>query len=133
MMDVYLHTELQHSLEQSQLLIDEATVKSLASAKRILQKSLSNPLLQLDAENVMLDRWSDDIKCARGLLNFFLGQVFAASIQSDTDVSVAVENLQSALELFEGVSNEGVKLKFLNVLQQTYNMIGQVIAQYQQD
>ena len=45
-------------------------------------------------------------------------------------MQVAVEALQQTLELLEGVSNEGVKLKFLNVLQSTYNLIGQVIAQY---
>ena len=43
------------------------------------------------------------------------------------------ETLQKSLELFEAVSNEGVKLKFLNVLQTTYNLMGQVMASHQSD
>ena len=39
------------------------------------------------------------------------------NITRDEDVIVTIESLQKTLELFEGVSNEGIKLKFLNVLQ----------------
>lgn len=44
-----------------------------------------------------------------------------------------LDALQKTLELFESVSNEGVKLKFLNVLQKTYNLTGEIIAKHQGD
>ena len=65
---------------------------------------------------MLADRWSDDIKCAQALLNFYHGKVCVASIKGEADVLQAVEVLKRTLELFEGVSNEGVKLKFLNTL-----------------
>ena len=57
-----------------------------------------------------------------------LGQAWEARIATGADVMTALESLRKCLELFESVSNEGVKLKFLNVLQQTYNLTGQIIA-----
>ena len=57
-----------------------------------------------------------------------LGQAWEARIATEADVTTALESLRKCLELFESVSNEGVKLKFLNVLQQTYNLTGQIIA-----
>ena len=53
-----------------------------------------------------------------------LGQAWEARIATEADVMTALESLRKCLELFESVSNEGVKLKFLNVLQQTYNLTG---------
>ena len=74
MMDIFLHTEFQHVLEQAHLLADERTSQSCAKAKALLLKALQNPLLQLDdTDNVIVDLWSDDIKCARALLHFALG------------------------------------------------------------
>lgn len=57
-----------------------------------------------------------------------LGQAWEARIATEADVMTALESLRKCLELFESVSSEGVKLKFLNVLQQTYNLTGQIIA-----
>ena len=65
----------------------------------------------------MVKGWSDDIKCARGLIYHMLGQSYAQNITSDADVTSAIDALQKTLELFESVSSEGIKLKFLNVLQ----------------
>ena len=53
-----------------------------------------------------------------------LGQAWEARIATEADVTTALESLRKCLELFESVSSEGVKLKFLNVLQQTYNLTG---------
>ena len=126
MMDVFLHTEFQSLLEQAQTLIDERTNHSCGKAKGMLLKALNNPLLQLEAagDNVMVQGWSDDIKCARALIYHMLGQAWEARIATEADVVTALESLRKCLELFESVSNEGVKLKFLNVLQQTYNLTG---------
>jgi len=81
----------------------------------------------------MVFGWSDDIKCARALIYNMLGTACAALITNETELNAAVDAFKKTLELFESVSNEGVKLKFLNVLQQTYNLTGQVIASYQEE
>ena len=83
-------------------------------------------------DEVMAHGWSDDIKCARGLIYHMLGQSCSTHIATEADVITTIEALQKTLEHFEGVSNEGIKLKFLNVLQQTYNLIGQIMATHQQ-
>ena len=98
-------------------MIAQGSASSLSCAKTLLSKQLGNPLLDLESDdNVMRLGWSDDIKCARALIYHSLGQAQAAKICSPMEAEVAVESLQRTLELFEQVSNEGVKLKFLNVV-----------------
>ena len=134
MMDCYLHTEFQHSLERAQALLDQNSSQAWSRAKSMLLDQLNSPLLQIESnDEVMVNGWSDDIKCARGLIYHMLGQACAMNITSDADVTVTIDALQKTLELFECVSNEGIKLKFLNVLQQTYNLIGQIMATHRQD
>lgn len=74
MMDVYLHTEYQHLLEQAHKKLSEGSANSFVNEKEMLKNSLNNPLLQLDdSSNMMIDHWSDDIKCARALIYHTLG------------------------------------------------------------
>lgn len=97
-------------------------------------KSLHNPLLQLEAgDKTTVEGWSDDIKCARGLIYNMLGTTISASISNEADLVQVLDAFQHMFEAFESVSNEGVKLKFLNVLQEAYNLTGQVIATHQGD
>ena len=86
-----------------------------------------------NTDDTMVLSWLDDIKCARALIHFKLGEVLQLSVMSEHEISAALDSLQKTLELFESVSNEGIKLKFLNVLQQTYNMFGQIITTHQAD
>lgn len=107
-------------LEKVQELLDQKTGQSYVLAKGMLLDSLNNPLLQMTADGGQDDMqvlaWLDDIKCARALIYHKLGEVQSMSVLSEADVEQALESLQKTLEYFESVSNEGVKLKFLNVL-----------------
>ena len=45
----------------------------------------------------MVDRWADDIKCARALIYFYLGQVGAVSLVTEADANAALEALKKTL------------------------------------
>lgn len=60
----------------------------------MLLDSLNSPLLQLEAnDEVMTHGWSDDIKCARGLIYHMLGQACSTHIANDADVLATIDAL----------------------------------------
>ena len=96
---------------------------------------IQNPLLTDPDTDTELDHdlgmnsenWTDDLRCARGLVFHFLGQSYFGLKDYDS----ALGEFVNCLSCFDSVSNEAVKLRFVNVLQDTYNLAGKVLCQMQ--
>lgn len=74
-----------------------------------------------------MENWTDDLRCARGLVFHMLGQ----SHFGLKDFDQALGEFVNCLSCFDSVSNEALKLRFVNVLQDTYNLAGKVLCEMQ--